>query len=74
MRTYHIAEPACLLSGSEVKHRPIGAPSTAAVAEVVSRDWLPAGQVIVGLTAGASTPNNIVGEVIERLQTLAGEP
>jgi 4-hydroxy-3-methylbut-2-enyl diphosphate reductase IspH len=25
----------------------------------------------VGLTAGASTPNNIVGEVIERLQALA---
>ena len=69
--TYHIAEPACLVSKDEVKHRPIGAPSTAAVREIVSRNWLPAGQVLVGLTAGASTPNNIVGEVVERLQTLA---
>jgi len=40
--------------------------------EVVSRNWLPAGTVTVGLTAGASTPNNIVGEVISRLETLAG--
>ena len=37
--------------------------------EVTTRDWLPAsGPVIVGLTAGASTPNNIVGEVIQRLE------
>ncbi len=36
------------------------------------RDWLPAaGRLVVGLTAGASTPNNIVGEVIERLELFA---
>ena len=73
VRTYHIAEPACLISQDEVRHRPIGAPSTAAVDEMVSRNWLPPGPVVVGLTAGASTPNNIVGEVIERLQALAAE-
>jgi 4-hydroxy-3-methylbut-2-enyl diphosphate reductase len=72
VRTYHIAEPSCLISEEMVRHRPIGAPSTAAVSEVVSRDWLPSGPVILGLTAGASTPNNIVGEVIDRLKTLAG--
>jgi len=74
VRTYHIAEPACLMSEDAVRHRPIGAPSTAAVEEVISRNWLPSGTVSVGLTAGASTPNNIVGEVIERLQALAGDP
>jgi 4-hydroxy-3-methylbut-2-enyl diphosphate reductase IspH len=26
---------------------------------------------VVGLTAGASTPNNIVGEVIQRLERFA---
>jgi 4-hydroxy-3-methylbut-2-enyl diphosphate reductase IspH len=26
----------------------------------------------IGLTAGASTPNNIVGQVIERLERFAG--
>ena len=69
--TYHIAEPGCLVSADEVRHRPIGVPSTIPVEESVSRNWLPAGNVTVGLTAGASTPNNIVGEVIERLEQLA---
>jgi len=69
--TFHIADPACLLSATEIQHRPIGAPSTAKVAAEISRNWLPAGSVTIGLTAGASTPNSIVGEVIERLQKLS---
>jgi 4-hydroxy-3-methylbut-2-enyl diphosphate reductase len=69
--TFHIAEPSCLVSAGEIRHRPIGAPSTAAVPELVGRNWLPAGSVTIGLTAGASTPNNIVGEVVERLELLA---
>jgi 4-hydroxy-3-methylbut-2-enyl diphosphate reductase len=73
--TYHIADTAGLLSAAEIRHRPIGAPSTAAVAEAVTSGWLPEGEVVVGLTAGASTPNNIVGQVIERLEELvAGRP
>jgi 4-hydroxy-3-methylbut-2-enyl diphosphate reductase IspH len=31
-----------------------------------------AGSLTVGLTAGASTPNNIVGQVIKQLETFAG--
>jgi len=69
--TYHIAGTSALLSGTQIRHRPIGAPSTAEVAEVVTAGWLPPGPVIVGLTAGASTPNNIVGQVIERLEVVA---
>jgi 4-hydroxy-3-methylbut-2-enyl diphosphate reductase len=69
--TYHIANPECL-DGSDIRHRPIGAPSTVNVAETLTRNWLPAGCVTIGLTAGASTPNSIVGEVIERLERLAG--
>ena len=66
--TYHVADPECLQSRDEVRHRPIGAPSTTASRENVTRDWLPrSGTIVVGLTAGASTPNNIVGEVIDRL-------
>src|SRR6185436_7119359 len=66
--TFHIAEPECLISATEIRHRPIGQPSTANVAEMTSRAWLPAGEIRVGLTAGASTPNNLVGQVIERLE------
>ena len=66
--TFHIADPACLVSADEIRHRPVGAPSTTVSQEQVSHGWLPPSDPItVGLTAGASTPNNIVGEVIERL-------
>jgi len=71
VQTFHIAEPACLTSETEIHHRPVGLPSTAVVPEAVTRNWLPAGLVNVGLTAGASTPNNLVGEVIERLEAFA---
>jgi 4-hydroxy-3-methylbut-2-enyl diphosphate reductase len=69
VRTYHIADPSCLVSREEVRHRPVGAPSTTVGLEAVTRGWLPeSGPVAVGLTAGASTPNNIVGEVIRKLE------
>jgi 4-hydroxy-3-methylbut-2-en-1-yl diphosphate reductase len=72
VRTYHIADPDCLLSAERIRHRPVGAPSTAPAAEVVSEHWLPAtGRIVIGLTAGASTPNNIVGQVIETLERFA---
>ena len=72
VRTYHIADPSCLLSAERIRHRPVGAPSTAKADEVVSEHWLPAeGRIVVGLTAGASTPNNIVGQVIETIERFA---
>ena len=41
--TYHIAEPDCLVSAAEIRHRPVppaGAPH-GKVPEAVTRDWLP---------------------------------
>ena len=73
-RTFHIADPACLVSRAEIRHRPVGPPSTAGGTEARTGDWLPGSRpLIVGLTAGASTPNNIVGEVIRRLETFCAE-
>jgi 4-hydroxy-3-methylbut-2-enyl diphosphate reductase len=40
--------------------------------EVETRDWLPPGHVIVGITAGASCPNNLIEDVIRRLCELRG--
>ncbi len=69
VRTYHIADPDCMPSAEEIRHRPVGAPSTTAGIEAIAQGWLPgSGSVTVGLTAGASTPNNIVGEVIRKLE------
>jgi 4-hydroxy-3-methylbut-2-en-1-yl diphosphate reductase len=64
--TFHVAEPGALLSASGIRHRPIGSKQ-----EVIGHDWLPAGQVSVGLTSGASTPDNLVDQVIRRLDQLA---
>ena len=68
MSTFHIADPECLISADEIHHRPVGAPSTTRGREQTTRGWLPSGQVTVGLTAGASTPNNIVGQIIKKLE------
>jgi 4-hydroxy-3-methylbut-2-enyl diphosphate reductase len=64
--TYHISGPD-RLEGTGIRHRPVGAGD-----EVLAGGWLPAGPVTVGLTAGASTPNNVVGEVVERILALRG--
>lgn len=40
--------------------------------EVETLNWLPQGHAIVGITAGASCPNNLIEEVIERLFELKG--
>ena len=64
--TYHIAEPGCLLSAAEIRHKPVGA-----MDERVSTGWLPAsGHVAIGLTSGASTPDNLVGTVVQRLDAI----
>src|SRR3989441_12395706 len=40
--------------------------------EVTSQDWLPTGKITVGITAGASCPNNLIEDAIRRLFELRG--
>ena len=35
--------------------------------EVTSPDWLPTGKITVGITAGASCPNNLIEDAIRRV-------
>ncbi len=64
--TYHIAGVDALLSAGAVRHRRVDG------VEVVDEGWLPPDRPLaIGITAGASTPNAIVGQVIERLGALA---
>jgi 4-hydroxy-3-methylbut-2-en-1-yl diphosphate reductase len=40
--------------------------------EIETRDWLPPGKITVGITAGASCPNNLIEDTIRRLFELRG--
>jgi 4-hydroxy-3-methylbut-2-enyl diphosphate reductase len=40
--------------------------------EVETGDWLPSGKITVGITAGASCPNNLIEDAIRRLFELKG--
>ena len=40
--------------------------------EIETSDWLPPGQATVGITAGASCPNNLIEDAIRRLFELRG--
>jgi len=64
--TFHIADPTSLISAGEILHKPVDTPG-----EMTAADWLPSGPLTVGLTSGASTPDNLVGAVIRRLDELA---
>jgi 4-hydroxy-3-methylbut-2-enyl diphosphate reductase len=67
--TFHIADPECLESADVIRHRPAGGKS-----ESRTEQWLPrAGQLAIGLTSGASTPDNQVGETVKRLATLSNQ-
>ncbi len=66
--TYHIADPTSLVSAETVRHRAVGSPT-----EITTTGWLPRGGVTMGLTSGASTPDNLVGAVIQRLDVLAND-
>lgn len=72
--TYHIADVDRLESADRLRHRPVPPADHphGPVPEEVATGWLPpSGPVRVGLTAGASTPNNIIGQVVERLAAFA---
>jgi 4-hydroxy-3-methylbut-2-enyl diphosphate reductase len=67
VRTYHVADATCIdVEHGLVNHLPPGG-----AAEIETRDWLDpmrsGAPVRVGLTAGASTPNNKIGEAVARV-------
>ena len=69
VRTFHVEDAYDIDPNSRtIRHRPLGAKE-----EIESSDWLPAsGPVRIGITAGASTPNNKIGEAVGRIFATRG--
>lgn len=62
--TFHIEGPEGLLSRKRIRHKPPAKDHLPVEAE----GWMPPQRPLsIGVTAGASTPNRVVGEVIDRL-------
>ncbi len=67
VRTYHVEDSGCIEAETgALRHRPIGGSE-----EVVTTAWLN-GVSSIGITAGASTPNNKIGETVVRICEVAG--
>ena len=66
--TYHVEDASCIEpEAGAIRFRPVGDQ------EEQRRDgWLPAGPLTIGITAGASTPNNKIGETIVRIAASRG--
>jgi 4-hydroxy-3-methylbut-2-en-1-yl diphosphate reductase len=65
--TYHIDDADAIeVVGGAIRHQPIGTKF-----ERITEQWL-GDAAVIGITAGASTPNNKVGETIARVCGVAG--
>ena len=68
--TFHIQDAACIdLKTGTISHKVDLSPGAE---EVVDEDWLPNGTFDLGITAGASTPNNKIGEALLRILEIRG--
>ncbi|MDZ8188284.1 MAG: 4-hydroxy-3-methylbut-2-enyl diphosphate reductase [Nostoc sp. ChiSLP02] len=66
--SYHIDSVARLKSANSIEHRQLNGQLT------ITENWLPDGKIVVGITSGASTPDKVVEDVIERIFTLKSTP
>jgi 4-hydroxy-3-methylbut-2-en-1-yl diphosphate reductase len=59
--SYHIDCAERILSGNRIEHKPLGG------ALEIQENWLPDGKIVVGVTSGASTPDKVVEDTINRI-------
>ncbi len=69
-RTFHIQDASCIdVEDGTIRHKPELNPDAE---ELVDSEWLPDGPFELGVTAGASTPNNKIGEAVLRVLKILG--
>ncbi|RCJ16076.1 4-hydroxy-3-methylbut-2-enyl diphosphate reductase [Nostoc sp. ATCC 43529] len=61
--SYHIDSVERIQSANSIEHRQLNGQLT------ITENWLPDGEIVVGITSGASTPDKVVEDVIERIFT-----
>jgi 4-hydroxy-3-methylbut-2-enyl diphosphate reductase len=66
--TYFVRNSSCLHSADAIAHFDLHAKT-----EIVTANWLPTTPCAIGITAGASCPNNLIEETILRVLELRGE-
>ncbi len=59
--SYHIDSDARISIDNRIEHKPLGKDLE------VTENWLPAGKITIGVTSGASTPDKVVEDAIERI-------
>jgi 4-hydroxy-3-methylbut-2-en-1-yl diphosphate reductase len=59
--SYHIDSDVRILADNQIEHKPLSKELE------ITKDWLPAGKIVVGVTSGASTPDKVVENAIERI-------
>jgi 4-hydroxy-3-methylbut-2-en-1-yl diphosphate reductase len=62
--SYHIDSGDRIGPGNRIEHKPLHRDLE------VQDNWLPAGEIVVGITSGASTPDKVVATVIEKIFAL----
>ena len=59
--SYHIDSDLRILADNQIEHKPL-------LKELeITKNWLPHGKIVVGVTSGASTPDKVVEAAIERI-------
>lgn len=59
--SYHIDSDSRIGPGNRIEHKPLNCDLE------VTEHWLPEGPVVIGITSGASTPDKIVEDVVEKI-------
>ena len=59
--SYHIDCAERILPGNRIEHKPLRGDL------LVTEGWLPDGKIVVGVTSGASTPDKVVEDAIDRI-------
>jgi 4-hydroxy-3-methylbut-2-en-1-yl diphosphate reductase len=59
--SYHIDSDIRILADNQIEHKPLSKDLE------ITKNWLPAGKIVIGVTSGASTPDKVVEAAIERI-------